>query len=149
MRAVIQRVADCSVSVNGSETGAIEKGILVYLGVEKEDTDTDLSYMVRKVSGLRIFEDAEGKMNLSVKDAGGDILVVSQFTICADTRKGNRPSYNNAADPETALIFYNKFVEELKNKGFKVATGIFQASMDVSYTNKGPVTVLVDSRKRF
>jgi len=149
MRAVIQRVEDCSVSVNGSVTGAIERGILVYLGVEKEDTDADLSYMVRKVSGLRIFEDAHGKMNLSVKDAGGDILVVSQFTICADTRKGNRPSYNNAADPEIALIFYNRFVEELKNSGFKVATGIFQATMDVSYVNKGPVTIMIDSRKRF
>ena len=149
MRAVVQRVSKCSVKVNGSTVGAIKRGLLVYLGVEKGDSRKDLDYMAKKVAGLRIFEDGDGKMNLSIQDIKGEILVVSEFTLCADTRKGNRPSYNNAADPSEALLMYNTFVEKLKDKQLIVETGQFQASMDVEYINKGPVTILIDSRKTF
>ncbi len=149
MRAVVQRVKRCTVTVDNSVTGSIDRGILVYLGVEKGDTVKDRDYVLRKVTGLRIFPDSDGKMNLSVKDTGGGILVVSQFTLCADTRKGNRPSYNNAALPDEAQKLYLSFVSELKSLGYNPETGVFQASMLVEYINDGPVTILIDSKKTF
>jgi D-tyrosyl-tRNA(Tyr) deacylase len=135
--------------VEEREVGRIGRGLLVYLGVEREDEEQDLDYIAEKVSGLRIFEDQAGKMNLSVGDVAGEILVVSQFTICADTRKGKRPSYNPAAPPELGKALYERFVEELRSKGYRVATGEFGAVMEVDYINAGPVTILLDSRKRF
>ena len=149
MRAVVQRVSECSVTVEKKLISRIDSGLLVYLGVEKGDTDKDTLYMVNKISGLRIFNDTHDKMNLSVADSGGSILVVSQFTLCADTRKGNRPSYNRAEDPDQAKILYNDFIFHLQNRGLTVKTGKFQSFMHVKYTNTGPVTILVDSRKTF
>ncbi len=149
MRAVVQRVSECSVTVGKELISRIDSGLLVYLGVEKGDTDKDTLYMVNKISGLRIFNDKDDKMNLSIADNGGSFLVVSQFTLCADTRKGNRPSYNNAAAPEQAEKLYSSFISHLKNYGFTVKTGKFQSFMHVTYTNTGPVTILVDSRKTF
>jgi len=149
MRAVIQRVHTCSVSVEEKIVGSINKGLLVYLGVEKEDTEKDLQYLVDKTFGLRIFSDSDGKMNLSVEDVKGQVLVVSQFTLCADTRKGKRPSYNSAASPHTGEKYYNLFVDTLRERGVKVETGVFGGKMSVTYTNDGPVTILLDSRKLF
>ncbi|MFW5727136.1 MAG: D-aminoacyl-tRNA deacylase [Spirochaetota bacterium] len=149
MRAVVQRVRTCSVSVDQKTVGQIDKGLLVYLGVEKEDTDEDMQYLVDKVSGLRIFSDSDGKMNLSVQDIQGQILAVSQFTLCADTRKGRRPSYNNAASPQMGEQYYNRFIDAVRAKGIKVETGVFGAKMQVKYTNDGPVTILLDSHKLF
>jgi D-aminoacyl-tRNA deacylase len=149
MRAVVQRVHTCSVRVEQKFVGQIEKGLLVYLGVEKEDTDEDMQYLIEKVSGLRIFSDSDGKMNLSVQDIHGQILVISQFTLCADTRKGKRPSYNNAASPQMGEQYYNRFVDAVRGKGIKVETGVFGGKMQVEYTNDGPVTILLDSRKLF
>lgn len=149
MRAVVQRVSSCTVRVDSKITGSIKRGILVYLGVCNNDGPNDLDYLIRKTTNLRIFPDREGKMNRSVKEINGEIMVVSQFTLCADTRKGNRPSYNNAALPEEAEKMYNSFVEELQTSGLKVATGQFQASMEVAYVNDGPVTILIDSKKIF
>ena len=149
MRAVVQRVSECSVTVGKELISRIESGLLVYLGVEKCDTDKDTLYMVNKISGLRIFNDKDDKMNLSIADTGGSFLVVSQFTLCADTRKGNRPSYNNAAAPDQAEKLYTSFISHLKNRGLAVKTGKFQSFMQVTYTNTGPVTILVDSRKTF
>ncbi|RKX89053.1 MAG: D-tyrosyl-tRNA(Tyr) deacylase [Spirochaetes bacterium] len=149
MRAVVQRVSSCTVRVDTGITGSIERGILIYLGVGNDDTTKDLDYIIRKTTNLRIFPDLEGKMNRSVKDINGEILIVSQFTLCADTRKGNRPSYNNAALPEFAEKMYNSFVKELKKTGLKVETGQFRASMEVDYVNDGPVTILIDSKKIF
>ena len=149
MRAVVQRVTDASVTVNDTIVGAIPKGLLVYVGVAAEDTEKDAEYLAEKVVGLRIFTDEEDKMNLSVQDIGGEILVVSQFTLLADGRKGRRPSYSNAAEPEKANGLYLYFVDELKQRGCRVATGVFQASMRVRYINEGPVTILLDSTKLF
>lgn len=149
MRAVIQRVHTCSVSVQEKIVGSINKGLLVYLGVEKEDTDKDMRYLVDKTFGLRIFPDSDGKMNHSVDDIKGQILVVSQFTLCADTRKGKRPSYNSAASPQMGEKYYNLFVDTLREKGIKVETGVFGGKMSVTYTNDGPVTILLDSQKLF
>ncbi len=149
MRAVVQRVSKASVSVNGSVCGRIERGLLVLLGVAAGDTDKDLDYVVDKITGLRIFEDELGKMNLSVSDVGGAILAVSQFTVCGDCRKGKRPSFDTAASPELAEVFYDRFVENCRNSGISVATGIFRAHMSVSLINDGPVTILLDSRKEF
>lgn len=149
MRAVVQRVHTCSVSVEHKIVGQIEKGLLVYLGVEKEDTDEDMQYLVEKISGLRIFSDSDGKMNLSVQDIHGQIMVVSQFTLCADTRKGKRPSYNNAASPQMGEQYYNHFVDAVRAKGIKADTGVFGGKMQVKYTNDGPVTILLDSKKLF
>jgi len=149
MRSVVQRVKSCSVSVHQKNIGSISKGLLVYLGVEQGDTESDMMYLADKISGLRIFEDENGKMNLSIKDTGGGVLVVSQFTLCADTRKGRRPSYNNAASPEIGHEYYTLFVEELKKTGLQVETGSFGAKMEVEYINDGPVTILLDSRKNF
>lgn len=148
MRAVVQRVKECSVTVDDTVTGSIDRGLLVYLGVEKGDSEKDLSYILEKTVGLRIFVDEGGKMNLSVEDTGGSILVVSQFTLCADTRKGKRPSYNNAASPEEGEGYYRKFIEMVRTRGIEVEEGSFGALMHVKYTNEGPVTIILDSRKR-
>jgi D-aminoacyl-tRNA deacylase len=149
VRAVVQRVSAASVSVGASVTGAIDRGILVYLGVAQGDTESDSSYLAEKIATLRIFTDSEDKMNLSVEDIGGGALVISQFTLLADARKGRRPSYSDAAQPEPAKTLYEHFVSELKRRGLLTATGIFQASMRVAYVNEGPVTILLDSRKLF
>uniref|UniRef100_A0A7C3E9A2 D-aminoacyl-tRNA deacylase n=1 Tax=Gracilinema caldarium TaxID=215591 RepID=A0A7C3E9A2_9SPIR len=149
MRAVVQRISDASVTVDGTRVGAISKGLLVYLGVAQGDTEKDADYLAEKVLGLRIFTDQEDKMNLSVQDVGGAILVVSQFTLLADARKGRRPSYSEAAEPEKANRLYLYFVEQLRKRDIMVATGVFQASMKVQYINEGPVTILLDSRKLF
>ena len=145
MRAVVQRVIDCKVTVGGAITGQIAKGLLVYLGVGASDGERDLQYLVDKVASVRIFADAEGKMNLSVRDVGGQILVVSQFTLFGDVRKGRRPSYTDAARPGIAQVYYAEFIERLKAAGFVVASGKFAALMEVRYTNVGPVTLLIDS----
>ncbi len=147
MRAVVQRVDDAQVTVDGELTGKVGQGLLVLLGVGEGDTDKDLQYIVDKVCGLRIFEDADDKMNLSVKDVGGSILAVSQFTLYGDVRKGKRPSFSTAAKPEVAKAYYDRFVELCRAQGLPVETGVFQAHMLVSLTNNGPVTILLDSSK--
>lgn len=149
MRAVVQRVKEGRVTVEDRTVGSVGTGLLVYLGVEREDEDRDTEYIADKVTGLRIFEDDEGRMNRSVSDMQGDILVVSQFTLCADTRKGKRPSYNPAAPPEVGERLYEQYVETLRERGFTVATGEFGAKMEVHSVNDGPVTILLDSKKRF
>ena len=135
--------------VDGEITGSVEKGLLVYLGISNRDTEADIDYSVNKIIHLRIFPDVQGRMNLSVGESGGGIMVISQFTLYGDTRKGRRPSYDSAAAPETAGIMYDLFLEKLKALGFSPASGRFQAHMDVKYTNDGPVTILVDSEKKF
>ncbi|MDD4563904.1 MAG: D-aminoacyl-tRNA deacylase [Eubacteriales bacterium] len=149
MRAVVQRVVKADVTVEEKITGSIEKGLMVLLGVEDEDNTSDAAYMAEKISGLRIFEDDEGKMNLSVKDVGGDILAVSQFTLFGDCRKGKRPSFIKAAKPKHANLLYNCFVNFCKENGVRVEEGIFQAEMLVKIYNDGPVTILIDSKKTF
>ena len=147
MRACIQRVSSASVRVAGELVGEIGTGILVLLGVAADDTETDLTALADKMAGLRNFEDPEERMNLSLADVGGEILVVSQFTLYADCRKGRRPSFTEAAPPEKAKRDYLAFVEYLREKGFHVATGTFRAMMEVSLTNDGPVTIWLDSRE--
>jgi D-tyrosyl-tRNA(Tyr) deacylase len=147
MRAVIQRVAEASVAVDGQVTGAIERGLLVLLGVQHEDKKEDAEYLVRKITGLRIFNDEAGKMNLSVADVRGSLLVVSQFTLYGDCRKGMRPSFDRAARPEIARELYEYFVTQARNTGIQVETGVFQASMRVSLINDGPVTLICESAK--
>lgn len=149
MRAVVQRVTESSVTVDGQITGATDEGLVVLIGVEKGDTDKDVRYIADKVSGLRIFEDENEKMNLSVKDVGGSILAISQFTLLGDVRKGKRPSFITAEDPEIANRLYQQVCENIRNQGIKVETGIFQAHMLVKINNNGPVTILLDSRKTF
>lgn len=149
MRAVVQRVDSAAVDVDGVQTGSVGKGLLVLLGVEKEDTDKDMEYLLDKVTGLRIFEDGQGKMNLSVTDVGGGLLVVSQFTLYGDCRKGRRPSFDKAAGAEIANAYYEKFVAGARSRGLMVGTGKFQAHMLVSLVNNGPVTILLDSKKNF
>lgn len=147
MRAVVQRVDRANVTVDGSITGSVQKGLLVLLGVAEGDTDKDLSYIVDKVTGLRIFEDENEKMNLSVQDVGGEILAVSQFTLCGDCRKGKRPSFDKAAKPDIANEYYEHFVAACREKGIHVETGVFRAHMLVELVNNGPVTILLDSTK--
>lgn len=147
MRAVIQRVGEASVRVNGEVVGKIGRGVLVLLGVAQGDQDSDLDYLVNKVAGLRIFEDADGKMNLSVQEVEGEVLVVSQFTLLGDVRRGKRPSFTDAAAPEIANQMYEKYCEAIERSGLRVARGVFQADMQVSLVNDGPVTILLDSRK--
>ncbi|MDX9917526.1 MAG: D-aminoacyl-tRNA deacylase [Gudongella sp.] len=147
MRAVIQRVTEASVTVSDKIIGEIGIGLLVYLGVGKEDKDEDLNYICEKVSGLRIFEDENEKMNLSVMDVNGDILAISQFTLYGDARKGKRPSFTDSADPQVGEHYYDLFVDKLRERGIKVETGEFGAHMDVKYTNDGPVTIILDSKK--
>ncbi len=149
MRAVVQRVKKASVTVSGNETGRIKSGFLVFLGIGKNDSMDDLNYMVAKTVNLRAFQDDSGKMNLSLRDVQAEVLVVSQFTLFGDCRRGRRPSFTEAASPEKAQTLYNDFIEELRKQGVKVSTGAFQEMMDVSLLNDGPVTFLLDSTKQF
>ncbi|NLW41232.1 MAG: D-tyrosyl-tRNA(Tyr) deacylase [Tissierellia bacterium] len=149
MRAVVQRVARASVTVEEEIVGEISKGLLVLLGVGEEDEDKDLEYMVDKILGLRIFEDEKGKMNLSLLDIGGELLVVSQFTLYGDVRRGKRPSFTSSAHPEMAEKMYEEFIIKCKEKGIKTEKGIFGAHMEVELLNDGPVTILIDSKKTF
>ena len=149
MRAVVQRVKQASVTIDGVTVGKISQGLMVLLGVGKEDSQEDAVYLAEKIAGLRIFTDAEDKMNLSVQDIGGAVLVVSQFTLYADCRKGKRPGFSDAALPEMAIPLYEQFVEKLAALGLPVATGQFGADMLVSIDNDGPVTILLDSKKVF
>ena len=149
MRAVVQRVSSASVTVDGDVVGAIRSGFLVLLGVEQEDTQTDVTWMASRVMGLRVFEDADGKMNLDLKQTDGAALVVSQFTLLGDCRKGRRPSFVAAARPEKAKSLYESFVAELRGQGIPTETGTFQAHMDVELVNDGPVTLLLDSQCKF
>ena len=149
MRAVIQRVKSASVIVEGEIVGEIGKGLLVLLGVSNDDLEKDADYLVEKSLKLRIFEDSDDRMNLSLLDISGEILVVSQFTLYGDTRKGRRPSFIDAAPPEKANRLYEYFVSEIRNKLLRVETGKFQAMMDVALVNDGPVTILLDSKKIF
>lgn len=149
MKAVLQRVAKADVTVDGSVVGRIGKGLLILLGVEQGDTEQDLAYLADKTAHLRIFEDAAGKMNLSVAEVGGEVLVVSQFTLLGDCRKGRRPGFTRAADPQRAEDLYRRFVDCLRQTGLQVATGTFQAQMQVGLVNDGPVTMLLDSRREF
>ena len=149
MRSVIQRVSHCTVRVAEREVGAIGVGVLVLLGVEKGDTEKDLRYTADKILGLRIFEDEDGKMNLSLNDINGEILVVSQFTLLGDIRKGRRPSFIHAAPLEDGKRLYQKMIDYLSSRGASVQSGQFQADMKVELVNNGPVTILLDSRKTF
>ena len=149
MRAVIQRVSEASVRVEDRVTGAIGQGLLAFIGVGQEDTPQDAAYIAGKIAGLRIFNDEDGKFNLSVEDMGGAVLVVSQFTLHGDCRKGRRPSFVQAARPERAIPLYESVAEHLRARGLEVATGEFGAHMDVRLLNDGPVTLLLDSRKTF
>ncbi len=146
MRAVLQRVSSASVAVDGAIVGQIGHGLLALLGVGKGDTEQDADLLARKVVELRVFQDDAGKMNLSLKDTGGSLLVVSQFTLYGDTRKGRRPSFDPAAPPDEARRLYERFVEAARAQGVAVETGVFQAMMSVSLVNEGPVTFLVESR---
>ncbi|MEE9193845.1 MAG: D-aminoacyl-tRNA deacylase [Thermodesulfobacteriota bacterium] len=147
MRTLIQRVDGASVNVGSQITGKIKGlGLLILLGVAKEDTEKDINYLVRKILNLRIFNDEHGIMNLSIQDIKGEILVISQFTLYADTRKGNRPSYDKAAGQEQAKLLYDKFVSEIIKSGLKVEEGVFGANMQVNLTNTGPVTMMLESK---
>jgi D-aminoacyl-tRNA deacylase len=147
MIALFQRVSSAAVSVDGRIIGEIQRGLLVFLCAVKGDAAQDLDYVIKKVLQLRIFEDAQGKMNLSVRDIRGEVLAVSQFTLAASTHRGNRPSFDNAEKPELAKAWYDLFVKQLENAGLTVKTGLFGAMMDVSLVNEGPVTIWIDSRK--
>ena len=147
MKALIQRVSEANVSIDRNTVAKIGKGILVLLGVEKGDTEKDIEYMVKKVSNLRIFEDIREKMNLSIQDIQGEVLVVFQFTLAADCKKGNRPSFDSAEEPARAEDMYIKFIDKLRENGLKVATGEFGAYMQVYLINDGPVTIILDSKK--
>ena len=149
MRAVIQRVTRARVTIDGEVVGEIEHGLVVLLGVARDDTKEDADYLAPRIIALRIFDDAEGKMNVSVKDIDGGLLIVSQFTLYGDIRKGRRPSFDDAAPPDVARATYEAVVRELRSTGLVVATGEFQAMMQVELVNDGPVTVLVDSRRQF
>lgn len=149
MRAVVQRVSRAQVAVNGEIAGQIGLGLLVLLGVGRDDTEADAIYLAEKIAGLRVFEDAEGKMNRSVRDVGGSVLAVSQFTLYGDVRRGKRPSFDAAAPPEKARQLYTFFVEQIRSAGVRCETGRFQEMMKVELVNEGPVTILLDSAKEF
>ncbi|MDR0453134.1 MAG: D-tyrosyl-tRNA(Tyr) deacylase [Treponema sp.] len=149
MRAVVQVVRDASVEAGGRVSGRIDRGLLVYLGVARGDTVSDAGYLAEKIAALRVFDDGENRMNLSVQDIKGGVLVVSQFTLLADARKGRRPSYSNAADPSEAEPLYRYFMERVRACGLSCESGVFRARMLVRYVNDGPVTVLLDSKKQF
>ena len=149
MRAVVQRVSSSKVTVDGEVTGEINKGLLVLLGVTHEDTSKDVDYIIDKVLNLRIFEDENEKMNLSLKDVGGELLVVSQFTLYGDCRKGRRPSFSSAARPEVATKLYEEFIEKARKEGIVTKTGQFGEHMMVDLTNDGPVTILLESNRDF
>ncbi len=147
MRAVVQRVSLAEVTVNGKTAGRIEGGLLVLLGVARGDTAKDAAYLASKTAGLRVFEGADGRMTKSVRDIGGAVLAISQFTLFGDVRRGLRPSFDGAADPETAERLYEEYVAQLRAAGLEVATGVFRARMRVESVNEGPVTILLDSTK--
>ncbi len=149
MRTIIQRVSQASVVVAQETVGAIDQGLMVLLGVAQGDSSKDAAYLVDKTAGLRIFEDNDGKMNRSVEDIDGSILVVSQFTLLGDCRKGRRPGFTDAAPPELADTLYQEYVDALRSRGITVATGVFRANMQVALVNDGPVTIMLDSRKQF
>ena len=149
MRACVQRVAQASVSVAGHVVGRIERGLVVLLGVAADDKPDDARQLAEKIVGLRVFDDAEGKMNLGIQESGGAMLVVSQFTLLGDCRKGRRPSFTDAAPPALAEALYEDFVAEVRRQGVEAATGKFRQHMQVSLVNDGPVTLLLDSRKAF
>lgn len=149
MRAVVQRVTQASVQIDGRTVASIGHGLVVLLGVGTGDTDADAVYLARKIAGLRIFDDEHGKMNLTVLQVRGSALVVSQFTLYGDCRKGRRPSFTDAAPPETAVHLYETFIKTLRSEGVQVTTGIFQAAMQVGLVNDGPVTFLLDSSRLF
>jgi D-tyrosyl-tRNA(Tyr) deacylase len=148
MRAVIQRVASAEVRVDGQVVGKIGKGLLIFVGVGRDDGESDLSYLVSKIPDLRIFEDEAGKFNLSLKETAGAMLIVSQFTLYGDCRKGRRPSFTDAEDPPRAKPLYERFISRMKDQGIPVETGEFQAKMEVHIVNDGPVTLWLDSRNR-
>jgi D-tyrosyl-tRNA(Tyr) deacylase len=148
MKALVQRVSEASVSIEGKTVSSIKKGFLVLLGVVKGDDRPAMDYILRKVANLRVFYDSGGKMNLSIKDISGEALVISQFTLAADTRKGNRPSFTEAESPERAEALYEEFMERLRSEGIKVKAGVFGADMKVSLVNDGPVTIMLDSAER-
>lgn len=149
MRAVVQRVTRAAVTVAGEKVGEIERGLVVLLGIANDDTERDVKYLVEKIAALRIFDDEAGRMNLSVKDISGALLVVSQFTLCGDVRRGLRPSWSDAAAPETAEPLYEAFVAAAGKLVEPIATGSFRRMMEVELVNDGPVTILLDSRKTF
>lgn len=149
MRAVVQRVKEAGVKVDNKIVGRISKGLLVFLGVGEEDSEIDLNYLVHKILGLRIFQDENDKMNLSVLDINGEILVISQFTLYGDVRKGKRPSFIKSAHPEIGNRFYEEFITKINESGVKVESGKFGAHMDIDLINDGPVTILIDSNKDF
>ena len=149
MRVVLQRVIEASVKIDGSTKSSIENGVLIFIGIESADSELDADWIISKISGLRIFSDKEGKMNLSIKDVKGSFLVISQFTLFASTKKGNRPSYIQAARPEQAIPLYEYFVSNLKSEtNLTVETGEFGADMKVSLVNDGPVTITIDSKNK-
>ncbi len=148
MKALLQRVTSASVSVESEEIGKIGRGLVVFIGIAGNDTENDAQYLAQKIASLRIFADAEGKFNLSALDVRGELLLVSQFTLMADTRKGRRPSFSEAAPPEQAARLFDYFVAQARATGLKVATGRFQAYMHVEIHNDGPVTVLLDSKEK-
>ncbi len=148
VKALIQRVNRAVVTVDGEITGQIEKGLLVLVGIAGEDTDKDIAYLTDKIVNLRVFSDADGKFNLSVIDIEGSVLMVSQFTLLADTRKGRRPSFIGAAAPEKAVVLFKQLVEDIKRSGINVETGRFQEHMIVELVNDGPVTIMIDSAER-
>jgi len=149
MRAVIQRVDEASVSVEAQVVAQIGRGLLVLVGVENNDTGEDLSFLKRKIVNLRVFDDDAGRMNLAVREVGGSILLVSQFTLHGDTRRGNRPDYTRAAPAERARELYRQLVDDIRAEGIPVESGIFQAMMKIQLINDGPVTLIVDSKKEF
>ena len=148
MRILVQRVSNASVAISGSVKSSIELGLLVLVGVETADDASDVEWLSSKLENLRIFNDADGKMNLSLKDVNGELLIISQFTLHASIKKGNRPSYIKAARPDHAIPLYESFITEMKAKGFKVGSGQFGADMAVSLTNIGPVSIWIDSKNR-
>ena len=149
MRAAVQRVHEASVTVDGQVVGSVGQGLLVYAGVAADDAEADVQYTAEKIAGLRIFQDAEGKMNCSVTDVGGAVLVISAFTLQADARKGRRPSFDAAAGPDLALTLYERLCEALSAMGLTIARGVFRAHMEVASVNDGPICVLLDSKRLF
>ena len=149
MRAVVQRVSRASVTVNGDTVGEIERGLLVLLGVAKQDTPIDAEYLADKIAGLRVFEDPEGKMNLGIAEVKGSVLLISQFTLFGDVRRGKRPSFDDAAPPQTARELYELVADKIRRVGIPCATGRFQEMMRVELVNEGPITILIDSRRLF
>jgi len=148
MKAVLQRVSEADVEINDTVQGSIQRGYLILLGIEDSDSESDIDWLVRKIISMRIFNDAAGKMNLSIDEADGSMLVISQFTLHASTKKGNRPSFIKAAKPDIAIPLYESFITKLKSNSIKVETGIFGANMKVSLINNGPVTILLDSKNK-